>query len=79
MGCNACKGEEKETEENLARLDDPNPTKGPKKGPKKTVKSNRDVSKRDVSKRETRGPYSFENNAVYTGEWIGEERDGQGI
>ena len=40
----------------------------------KSVKSNR-----DVSKRETRGPYSFENNAVYTGEWIGEERDGQGI
>ena len=71
MGCNACKGEEKETEENLARLDDP------KKGPKKTVKSVK--SNRDVSKRETRGPYSFENNAVYTGEWIGEERDGQGI
>ncbi len=68
MGCNACKGEEKETEENLGRMD------GSKRGSKKTVKSNR-----DVSKRETRGPYSFENNAVYTGEWIGEERDGQGI
>jgi|ETNmetMinimDraft_25_1059894.scaffolds.fasta_scaffold97826_1 hypothetical protein len=69
MGCNACKGDEKETEEDLGGV---NLTT---KGGKTKVKAQ---TKRDVSNRETRNDYTFENGAIYKGEWIGEERDGSG-
>ena len=68
MGCNACKGEEKESEEDLANVG------GARRGGKKL----KTYAKRDISNREKRDPYSFENGAIFTGEWIGEERDGQG-
>jgi hypothetical protein len=69
MGCNACKGDEKESEENLATMG------GATKGGKRNVKASKN---RDVSNREKRDAYSFENGAVFTGDWIGEERDGMG-
>ena len=68
-----CCGENKETDINLQNIDRIDIQK---KGRKK-YQAGKSSSYADGPRVE-KGPHTFESGAVYTGEWLGENRDGNG-